>query len=108
MDLQATEFDAAIQLIKSVRKELPRLPVLAISCPLTIEAKKELREAGFSQTVFKPLRRTTLATGLLQALGIRLQAPTKNVTSNAKMLTGKRVLVVSSVMPVISAATRFL
>ncbi|CAM6097552.1 unnamed protein product [Calypogeia fissa] len=94
VDLQAMEFEPAIQLIKSVRKELPRLPVLAISCPLSIEAKKELREAGFSQTVFKPLRRTTLATGLLQALGIRLQTPTKIVTDNAKMLTGKRVLVV--------------
>jgi histidine kinase 2/3/4 (cytokinin receptor) len=94
IDLQAVSIEAAIQLTKNVKKELKKLPVLAISCPLSIEAKKELREAGFSQTVFKPLRRTTLATGLLQALGIPLQTPAKLVSANAKMLTGKRVLVV--------------
>ncbi|BBN00910.1 arabidopsis histidine kinase 2/3/4 (cytokinin receptor) [Marchantia polymorpha subsp. ruderalis] len=97
LDLQGMGMDEAVQLVKLMRKEqhLMSIPVLALSCPLTTPLeKKELYEAGFSQTVFKPIRRTTLATGLLQAVGISLRPPTKTVNTNANMLAGKRLLVV--------------
>ncbi|KAL2641300.1 hypothetical protein R1flu_008887 [Riccia fluitans] len=97
VDLQGVGMSQAIQLVKSLRKEqsLMSMPVLALSCPLNTTAEKEeLQQAGFTQTVYKPLRRSTLATGLLQGLKIELRPPVKTVNKNANMLAEKRLLVV--------------
>lgn len=91
------QFDMALELVKFLRRspKLQKIAVLAVSTPLSAEKMKEVLEAGVTQTVFKPIRRTTLASGLLQALGIKLHAPSRNVNTNSKMLADKRMLVVS-------------
>ncbi|KAH8941449.1 hypothetical protein BDL97_14G039900 [Sphagnum fallax] len=94
VDLQGIEHAAALQLAKAVCKAVDRktIPVVALSFTLSTAAQQELREAGFSSTVQKPLRQTTLAVGLLQAVGAQLQTIVKKV--NSKMLAGKHILVV--------------
>ncbi len=94
VDLQGIEHAAALQLAKAVCKAVDRktMPVVALSFTLSTAAQQELREAGFSLTVQKPLRQTTLAVGLLQAVGAQLQTIAKKV--NSKMLAGKHILVV--------------
>jgi hypothetical protein len=94
VDLQGIEHAAALQLAKAVCKAVDRktMPVVALSFTLSTAAQQELREAGFSLTVQKPLRQTTLAVGLLQAAGAQLQTIPKKV--NSKMLAGKHILVV--------------
>ncbi|BBN13039.1 arabidopsis histidine kinase 2/3/4 (cytokinin receptor) [Marchantia polymorpha subsp. ruderalis] len=96
LDLQGMQFDMALELVKFLRRspKLQKIAVLAVSTPLSAEKMKEVLEAGVTQTVFKPIRRTTLASGLLQALGIKLHAPSRNVNTNSKMLADKRMLVV--------------
>ncbi|KAL2622497.1 hypothetical protein R1flu_002702 [Riccia fluitans] len=96
LDLQGMDFRQALELVRYFRnnRELQRVAVLAVSTPLKAEVMKEVAEAGVTQTVFKPIRRTTLASGLLQAIGVKLQAPSRNVNTNAKMLSEKRILVV--------------
>jgi DNA-binding response OmpR family regulator len=93
VDLQGIEHAAALQLAKAVCKAVDRktIPVVALSFTLSTAAQQELREAGFSSTVQKPLRQT-LAVGLLQAVGAQLQTIVKKV--NSKMLAGKHILVV--------------
>jgi hypothetical protein len=44
--------------------------------------------------VHKPLRYSTLAAGLLKALGVQLQNTSRRMDTNSKMLVGKRLLVV--------------
>jgi hypothetical protein len=94
IDLQGIEHAAALQLAKVVCKAVDRktMPVVALSFTLSTAAQQELREAGFSLTVQKPLRQTTLAVGLLQAVGAQLQTIAKKV--NNKMLAGKHIIVV--------------
>ncbi|KAG6554893.1 hypothetical protein Mapa_003477 [Marchantia paleacea] len=96
LDLQGMQFNMALELVKFLRRspKLQKIAVLAVSTPLSAEMMKEVLEAGVTQTVFKPIRRTTLASGLLQALGIKLHAPSRNVNTNSKMLADKRMLVV--------------
>ncbi|KAL3677673.1 hypothetical protein R1sor_020629 [Riccia sorocarpa] len=97
VDLQGVEMNQAIQLVKSLRREqsLVSIPFLALSCPLNNTVKKEeLQEAGFCKLVFKPLRRSILASALLQALGTALRHRVKSENTNANMLAEKRLLVV--------------
>jgi hypothetical protein len=44
--------------------------------------------------VHKPVRFSTLAAGLLKGLGVQLQSTSRKMDTNAKMLVGKRLLVV--------------
>ncbi|KAL3683272.1 hypothetical protein R1sor_001294 [Riccia sorocarpa] len=96
LDLQGMNFKQALELVRYFRdsSKLQTIAVLAVSTPLKAEVMKEVTEAGVTQTVFKPIRRTTLASGLLQAIGIKLQTPSRNLNADAKMLTGRRILVV--------------
>ncbi|KAL3691430.1 hypothetical protein R1sor_005081 [Riccia sorocarpa] len=96
LDLQGMDFKQALELVSYFRnnRRLERVAVLAVSTPLKADVMKEVTEAGVTQTVFKPIRRTTLASGLLQAIGVKLQTPSRNVNTDAKMLSGKRILVV--------------
>ena len=68
------------------------IPIIALTCLPAHE--EELKEAGYSSSVLKPLRHATVATILLQAFGVRKKMPTKKVNSNPKLLAGKRLLVV--------------
>ncbi len=94
VDLQGIEHAAAVQLAKTMRKEADQksMPLVALSFPLSTATQQELEAAGFSLTLQKPVRQTTLAVGLLQAVGVQLRTASKKVDS--KMLAGKQLLVV--------------
>jgi CheY-like chemotaxis protein len=94
VDLQGIEHAVAVQLAKTMRKEADQksMPLVALSFPLSTSTQQELQAAGFSLTLQKPVRQTTLAVGLLQAVGVQLRTASKKVDS--KMLAGKQLLVV--------------
>jgi histidine kinase 2/3/4 (cytokinin receptor) len=76
---------------------LKALPVLALSLALPSAVEKELKDSGVSFIINKPLRYSTLASVLLEAIGISPKAATKKpnkVSDNSKLLSGKRLLVV--------------
>lgn len=104
VDLQGLDHASALHLVQSIRKEpnVRSIPVLALSIPPSTETQKELLEAGFSQIVHKPLRCTTLVAGLLQALGVQMTSASRRANTNAKMLSGKRILVVGYLEPSVS------
>lgn len=95
--LQGVDRELTMEIGQRVRTEpgYETLPIIALTCtPLP----DELKTAGYSSTIFKPLRHATVATILLQALGVRFQMSTKKVAPNPKLLTGKRLLVVDDNM----------
>jgi AmiR/NasT family two-component response regulator len=96
MDLQSMDVIIALQLVKAVRKEFPpgEVAIIALTAASNADVNRELLEAGCSQIVFKPIRSTTLSTSLLTAFGIGVKLAPKPVTTNAKMLEGKTLLVV--------------
>jgi histidine kinase 2/3/4 (cytokinin receptor) len=100
VDLQGLGHSCALNLVQSLRKEpgTKVLPFLALSRPVVSDMQKELQEAGFSYMVHKPLRYSTLAAGLLKALGVQLQNTSRRMDTNSKMLVGKRLLVVDDNM----------
>ena len=96
VDLQGLEHKSALQLVQEMQKEpnTKKLPVLALSIPPESAVQNELLEAGFGHIVHKPLRCTTLISGLLQTLGMQVKNHSRKANTNAKMLSGKRLLVV--------------
>ena len=97
MDLKGLPHNSILELASSIRKipALKTLPVLALSMGLTPAGEKELKDAGISHIISKPLRYTTLAAVLLEAVGVPARAPMKRPNAYAHMLSGRRLLVVS-------------
>jgi len=89
-----------LELASSIRKipSLKTLPVLALSMGLTPAGEKELKEAGISHIIAKPLRYATLATVLLETVGVPARVPMKKPNANANMLSGRKLLVVDDNM----------
>lgn len=98
IDFQGVDKDTTREIGQLVRKEpgYEALPVIALTCPQIHE--EELKKAGYSSTIFKPLRHATVTTILLEALGVRTVTPTTKVAPNPKLLVGKRLLVVDDNM----------
>jgi DNA-binding NtrC family response regulator len=95
IDLQGLDQASALQVVQAVRKEKASLQVVALTClPRAEVGDKLFREAGFSYAISKPLRHSTIATVLLQALGVQLQTSTKRKSPDSQLLSGKRLLVV--------------
>lgn len=101
VDLKGLSHASALDLVHLVRKEsnLGALPVVAFAVGLSAEAEKELRQSGFSNIIGKPLRYSTLVAGLLEVIGSPSKPPVKKINLNAKMLSGKRLLVVHLPLP---------
>ena len=99
VDLQGMDHQSSIQLVQGL-KESPfkSIPVLALSIPPDSSLQNELREAGYLHIVHKPLRCTTLVSGLLQTLGMQVTNPSRKQNTNSEMLAGKRLLVVDDNM----------
>jgi histidine kinase 2/3/4 (cytokinin receptor) len=97
VDQKGLAHGSIVELASSIRQipALKSLPVLALSMGLTPAGEKELKDAGVSHIISKPLRYTTLAAVLLEAVGVPARAPMKRPNANANMLSGRRVLVVS-------------
>jgi hypothetical protein len=93
IDLQGTRNSAALEFSSSIRKErhLERLLIVGLSTGLCTSAEKELKEAGFSSIVNKPLRVAALVAALLQSVGVPER---KRGPNNTKLMSGKRLLVV--------------
>ena len=96
VDLKGLSHASTLELARYMRKKssLQALPVLALAMNPGTSAEKELKEAGISYIVSKPLRYSTLSAVLLQTIGVQVRAPMKKVNMNAKMLAGRRLLVV--------------
>lgn len=99
VDLKGLPSVSAMELASSIRNtpNLKALPVLALPCPgLSPSAEKDLKNSGVSFIINKPLRYSTLASVLHEAIGLTQKAtPKKKAVDNVKLLTGKRCLVVS-------------
>ena len=100
VDLEGFPSASVIPLASSIRNTstLKALPVLALSLRLPPLVEKELKDSGLSYIVNKPLRYSTLACVLLEAIGISPKISTKKLNEtngSAKLLSGKRLLVVS-------------
>ena len=97
VDLKGMPHGSILELASSIRKvpSLETLPVLALSMGLTPAGEQELKDAGISHIINKPLRYTTLATVLLETVGVPARARMKKPNANANMLTGRKILVVS-------------
>ena len=93
VDLQGVDQETTKKIGQFVRIETgyEAVPIIALTFLPTHE---ELKEAGYSSSMLKPLRHSTVATILLQAFGVRTNMPTKKANSNPKLLAGKRLLVV--------------
>ncbi|KAG0600992.1 hypothetical protein M758_11G076100 [Ceratodon purpureus] len=100
VDLKGLPHVSILELVSSIRKipALKTLPVLALSMGLTPTEEKELKDAGISHIISKPLRYTTLAAVLLDAVGVPARAPMKRTNANANMLSGRKLLVVDDNM----------
>ncbi|KAG0604865.1 hypothetical protein M758_9G014700 [Ceratodon purpureus] len=98
VDLQGVDQDLTRKIGQFVRMETgyEAIPIIALTCVPPHE--EELKEAGYSSTILKPLRHATVATILLQAFGVRKKMPTKKVNANPSLLAGKRLLVVDDNM----------
>lgn len=96
VDLKGLPHASILELASSIRKipNLKALPVLALSMCLTPAGEKELKEAGISHIISKPLRYATLAAVLLETVGVPIRAPMKKPNANANMLSGRKLLVV--------------
>ena len=97
VDLKGLSHASVLELARSIRKisTLQALPVLALALSLSPTYEKQLKEAGISHIVHKPLRYSTLAAVLLETIGVPAKAPTKKVNVNSKMLSGRNLLVVN-------------
>lgn len=97
VDLKGLPHDSILELASSIRNipALKSLPMLALSMGLMPAEEKELKDAGISHIISKPLRYTTLAAVLLETVGVPARAPMKRANANANMLSGRRLLVVS-------------
>lgn len=99
VDLQGMDHKASIQLLERIKQStVEGIPVLALSIPPDGALQTELNEAGYLHIVHKPLRCTTLISGLLQILGMQVTNPSRKQNTNADMLAGKRLLVVDDNM----------
>ncbi|KAG0608428.1 hypothetical protein M758_8G105000 [Ceratodon purpureus] len=100
VDLKGMPHESILELASSIRRvpSLKTLPVLALSMGLTPSGEKELKDAGISHIINKPLRYTTLATVLLETVGVPARAPMKKPNANANMLSGRKLLVVDDNM----------
>lgn len=96
VDLKGLSHASVLELGRSIRKisTLRALPVLALALSLSPASEKQLKEAGISQIVHKPLRYSTLAAVLLETIGVPAKATTKKANVNSKMLNGRKLLVV--------------
>lgn len=76
------------------------LPVLGLSLALPPLIEKELRDAGVSYMVKKPLRHSSLACVLLEAMNLTPTPATKRAVKvdDSKLLSDKRILVVDDNM----------
>lgn len=99
VDLQGMDHNASIQLVQRLKHSTAKsIPALALSIPPDSALQTELQETGYSHIVHKPLRCTTLISGLLQVLGMQVTNPSRKPNTNAEMLAGKRLLVVDDNM----------
>lgn len=102
VDLQGVEHKSSMQLVPRLKQSTAKrgitIPVLALSIPPDSALQSELNEAGYTHIVHKPLRCTTLISGLLQILGMRVTNLSRKPNTNADMLAGKRLLVVDDNM----------
>jgi histidine kinase 2/3/4 (cytokinin receptor) len=96
VDLQGTKQSSALEFACSIRKEcnLVQLLVVGLSLGFSTSEEKKLREAGFSSLVNKPLRIATLGASLLQPIGVPERKQV--ISNNSKLMSGKRLLVVST------------
>ena len=97
IDLKGLSISSTTELASSIRNtpSLKDLPVLALSFGLSASAEKDLKAAGVSFIVTKPLRYSTLPTVLHEAMGLLPKVPPKKkANDNVKLLNGKRLLVV--------------
>lgn len=96
VDLKGLSHASVLELARTIRKisTLQALPVLALALSLSTTYEKQLKEAGISHIVHKPLRYSTLAAVLLETIGVPAKASTKKVNVNSKMLSGRKLLVV--------------
>lgn len=96
VDLKGLLHESAVELASSIRQVLgfKTLPVLALSTGLRPANEKELKGAGFPHIINKPLRYNTLASVLLETVGVPARAPMKKMNVDSKMMSGKRLLVV--------------
>ncbi|CAK9212971.1 unnamed protein product [Sphagnum troendelagicum] len=112
IDLQGLENTLALELVGLIHREpsFEMLPVIALTSRASNVVENKLQMAGFSNTLYKPLRCTTIAAVLLQALGMRGQTKLKkgNTNANAKILSGKHLLVVDDNMVNRKVATSML
>jgi CheY-like chemotaxis protein len=103
IDLQGLENALALELVGLIHREpsFEMLPVIALTSRASNAAENKLQMAGFSNILYKPLRCITIAAVLLQALGMQGQTKLKkgNTNANAKILSGKLLLVVCPFIP---------
>nr|XP_024402956.1 probable histidine kinase 5 isoform X1 [Physcomitrium patens]XP_024402957.1 probable histidine kinase 5 isoform X1 [Physcomitrium patens]XP_024402958.1 probable histidine kinase 5 isoform X1 [Physcomitrium patens]XP_024402959.1 probable histidine kinase 5 isoform X1 [Physcomitrium patens] len=100
VDLKGLLHESAVELASSIRQVLgfKTLPVLALSTGLRPANEKELKGAGFPHIINKPLRYNTLASVLLETVGVPARAPMKKMNVDSKMMSGKRLLVMDNNM----------
>lgn len=90
---------SSIQLVQRLKRSTAKgIPALALSIPSDNVLQTEVQEAGYSHIVHKPLRCTTLISGLLRVLGMQVINPSRKANTNAEMLAGKWLLVVDDNM----------
>lgn len=100
VDLQGLDHMSALELVQRMKEQsMDKVPVLALTIPPESGLLNELQQAGYSHMVHKPLRCTTLISGLLQTLGVQIANSSRKANANAKMLAGKRLLVVGLALP---------
>lgn len=100
VDLQGLDHMSALELVQWMKEQsMDKVPMLALTIPPESGVLNELQQAGYSHMVHKPLRCTTLISGLLQALGVQIANSSRKANANAKMLAGKRLLVVGLALP---------
>lgn len=98
VDIKGLPSAPAVELARSIRStpSLKALSVLVLtSNPVSPPGEKELKDAGVSFIISKSLRLSTGSSVLLEAMGLKPQAPVKKkANDNVKLLLGKRLLVV--------------